>query len=98
MAIDCSFKDANEIIRDRILFGMTSGKTREKLINEGEKLALDKAIQICQNVQYAQEQLPTMSQSGALSMTSADSPVPVHAINNSSGKCHRNPSRRPSRQ
>ena len=51
------------MIRDRIVFGVASGKTREKLINEGEKLTLDKAIQICQNVQYAQEQLRMMSQS-----------------------------------
>jgi hypothetical protein len=74
------------MIRDCIVFHVLTGKTREKLINEGEQLTLDKAIQIFQNVQYAQEQHRMMSQSGALYVTSADNSAPVHVVNRSSMK------------
>ena len=45
------------MIRDMIVFGTNSAKIREKLINEGEELTLDKAIQIAKNYEYSQEQL-----------------------------------------
>ena len=45
-ARDCNFSDANEMIRDRIVFGTNSCKIREKLINVGAELTLEKAIQI----------------------------------------------------
>ena len=48
------------MIRDRIVFGTNSAKIREKLINEGEKITLDKAIQIAQNYEYSKEQLKSM--------------------------------------
>ena len=38
IAKECNFKDADEMIRDRIVFGTNSSKIREKLINEGETL------------------------------------------------------------
>ena len=63
------------MVRDRIVFGMTSVKIREKLINEGDKLTLDKAIQIAQNYEYAQEQLTTMA-----------APTEVHYISNATQK------------
>ena len=63
LAEDCNYgvgvKD--EMIRDRIVFCTSSQKVREKLITEGEKLTLDKAIQIAQSYEYSQEQLKTMS-------------------------------------
>lgn len=65
-ARDCNFRDvemSNEMIRDRIVFGCTSPKVREKLINEGEKLTMDKAIQVVQNYEYCQEQLSSMAAS-----------------------------------
>ena len=39
-------KEPGEMIRDRIVLGRNSRKIREKLINEGKDLALDKAIDI----------------------------------------------------
>ncbi|XP_062610827.1 uncharacterized protein K02A2.6-like [Saccostrea cucullata] len=60
LAKDCQYHDADEMIRDRIVFGTNSAKIREKLINEGDKLTLDKAIQIAQNHEYSQEQLKSM--------------------------------------
>ena len=53
------------MIRDRIVTGCTSEKCREKHINEGDKLTMDKAIQIVQNFEYCQKQLSTMTLSGA---------------------------------
>ena len=53
------------MIRDRIVSGCTSEKCLKKLINEGDKLTLDKAIQIVQNFEYCQKQLSTMTLSGA---------------------------------
>lgn len=48
------------MIRDRNLFG-TSSQVREKLIAEGEKMTLKKALQIALSHEYSQEQLKTMS-------------------------------------
>ena len=66
---DCNYKDPEEMIRDRIVFGISSSKVRERLINEGEKLTLEKAIQISQSYEYSQEQLKFMSP-----------PAEVHAV------------------
>ncbi|XP_062603293.1 uncharacterized protein K02A2.6-like [Saccostrea cucullata] len=62
LARDCNFSDAEEMIRDRIVFGIQSEKIREKLINVGEALTLDKAVQIAQAYEYSQEQLKLMGQ------------------------------------
>ena len=76
LAKDCAFGDyENDMVRDRIVFGVTSVKIREKLINEGDKLTLDKAIQIAQSYEYAQEQLKTMA-----------APTEVHYISNTTQK------------
>ncbi|KAH3888414.1 hypothetical protein DPMN_012449 [Dreissena polymorpha] len=48
------------MIRDRIVFGTNSSKIREKLINEGETLTLDKTLQIAQSYEYSKDQLKSM--------------------------------------
>ncbi|XP_021361397.1 uncharacterized protein K02A2.6-like [Mizuhopecten yessoensis] len=62
LARDCAYASCDEMIRDRIVFGTSSDKVREKLINEGEKLTLDKAIQVAQSYEYSQQQLKSMTQ------------------------------------
>ena len=47
----------DELIRDRIVFGVNNHKLREKLINEGEGLTLEKAIQVSQNFEYCKQQM-----------------------------------------
>ena len=42
LAQHCDFKDPEEMIRDRIVFGMNSLKVREKLISKRAKLTLEK--------------------------------------------------------
>ena len=51
----------NDMVRDRIVFSVMSVNIREKQINEGDNLTLDKAIQIAQSYEYTQEQLKTMA-------------------------------------
>ena len=82
-AQDCKFKDngiQDEMIRDRLVIGTNNTRIREKLINEGDKLTLDKAIQIAQSFEYCQHQMASMNivsnQTGATSMTA----TPVGAI------------------
>ena len=56
LAGDCSIKDrTDEMISDRIVFGFSSQKVREKLINEGEKLTLEKCIITGQSFEYSQQ-------------------------------------------
>jgi len=61
-ANDCKFTNQEEMIRDRVVMGVTSSKIREKMLNEGEKLTLDKAIGIAQSYEYAQAQLRSMGE------------------------------------
>ncbi|MES9883587.1 MAG: RNase H-like domain-containing protein [Sedimenticola sp.] len=61
-ARDCNFAaNSDEMVRDRIVFGTSSKRVREKLINIGADLTLDKAIQIAQGHEYAMTQLESMS-------------------------------------
>lgn len=61
LAKGCAFGRAeDEMIRDRLVFGTNSAKVRERLINKGAQLILEKAIQIAQNFEYSQQQLKTM--------------------------------------
>ena len=48
------------MIRDRIVFGTNSRKIREKLINEGKELTLDKAIDIVRTYEMSQSQMKSM--------------------------------------
>ena len=60
---ECSCKEPDEVIRDRIVFGTNSRKIREKLINEGKDLPLDKAIDIAQTYEMSQSQMKSMEES-----------------------------------
>ena len=62
IARDCNFKNntTDEMIRDSLIFGTNSHKVKEKLINEGDDLTLEKAIQIAQTFEYSQVQLKEM--------------------------------------
>ncbi|XP_052238526.1 uncharacterized protein LOC127849814 [Dreissena polymorpha] len=61
-ARDCNFRDTDNMIRDRIVFGTNSSKIREKLINIEAEVTLDTAIQIAQSLEYSQKQLRTMTE------------------------------------
>lgn len=87
---DCNYTNANEMIRDRIVFGTNSVKVREKLIQEGQTLTLEKAISIAQSHEYSREQLKLMSgQPSTLSSTSD-----VHSLRTAAASGHRFQKRR----
>ena len=67
------------MIHDRIVFGVASPKSRDKLTNDGDKLTLDRAIHICQSFEYAQEQLKSLS---IASTPKAHVAPKVHAVRN----------------
>ncbi|KAH3780047.1 hypothetical protein DPMN_157857 [Dreissena polymorpha] len=68
------------MILDRLVICINNTRIQEKLINEGDELTLDKAIQIALSFEYCQHQMASMNivsnQTGATSMTA----TPVDAI------------------
>ncbi|XP_052766234.1 uncharacterized protein LOC128207393 [Mya arenaria] len=84
---DCKFNaNEDEMIRDRIVFGTNNSRIREKLINEGEKLTLDKALQIAQSFEYCQTQMATMNLTSTQTDTPPVTPTPVDAIHRRNGR------------
>lgn len=63
---NCNYTDADDMVRDRIVFGVKSAKVREKLINEGSELTLEKAIDILRLHELSEKQLKTMSEEDTL--------------------------------
>ena len=61
LAQDCDFKDPDEMIRYRIVFGTNSPKVREKLISKGSALTLDKAVELARSFEASQAQLSAMA-------------------------------------
>ncbi|CAG2233019.1 unnamed protein product [Mytilus edulis] len=57
---DCQYANPDRMVRDRIVFGTKSSKVREKLINEGSELTLEKALDIARTYELSQRQLQTM--------------------------------------
>ena len=49
------------MIRDHIVFGIKSTKEREKLINEGNDLTLEKCMDISRTYELSQKQLKSMN-------------------------------------
>ncbi|XP_068728069.1 uncharacterized protein [Montipora capricornis] len=60
LARDCAFKEPDEMMRDRIVFGTNSHKIREKLINQGKDLTLDKVVEIARTYELSRAQLESM--------------------------------------
>ena len=57
LAQNCGFTNPSEMIRDRIVFGVTSTQVREKLFNEGSDLTLEKAVEIARNFELSKHRL-----------------------------------------
>ena len=51
----------DDIIRDHTVFGIKSTKVREKLINKGNDLTLDKCMNIARTYELSQKQLKSMT-------------------------------------
>ncbi|EDO30995.1 predicted protein [Nematostella vectensis] len=57
---NCGYTEQDEHVRDRIVIGCKSSKLRQKLIQEGSDLTLEKAIDIAITMEQSQIQLKTM--------------------------------------
>jgi hypothetical protein len=57
---DCGYKEPEEMVRDRIVCGITSQDAREKLLQVGESLTMDKAIEIVVTHEATKKQLAVM--------------------------------------
>ena len=58
---DCGYKDPDEMVRDRVVIGCYSQKVREKLIQEGSELTLEKAVDIARTQEMSNTQLQRMA-------------------------------------
>ena len=62
---DCGYGDPDEMVRDSVVIGCHSTKTREKLIQEGSDLTLEKAIDVARTDEMSKTQLETMANEDA---------------------------------
>ena len=62
------------MVRDHIVFGVRSSKIREKLINEGSELTLQKCLDIARTYEISQEESKDMDND------QASASAPVHAV------------------
>jgi len=67
---ECSYDKEDEMVRDRIVFGVKSRKIREKLICEGSTLTLVKTVDIARSYEIAKSQSQQMNKTEN----------PVHAV------------------
>ena len=58
---DCGYQDPDEMVRDRVVIGCRSQKSREKLIQEGSGLTLEQAVDIARTQEISSAQLQTMA-------------------------------------
>lgn len=58
---DCGYATPDEMIRDAVVFGTKDHKVREKCINEGSDLTLEKAVNIGRTLELSKAQLKSMA-------------------------------------
>ncbi len=73
---DCNYPNGDEMVRDRIVFGISSPRVREKLLCYGPNLTLENAIDIARSHELSQQQLKTM-----VFPTANPAGQSVHAVN-----------------
>lgn len=58
---DCNFKETDDMVRDRLVIGIRNSKIREKLINIGSELTLEKTLEIARLHELSAAQAKSMS-------------------------------------
>lgn len=66
MARDRGYTNTEEMVRDRIVFGVRSSKVQARLIQEGSSLTMEKEIDIGRTMEISESQLRTMTGEGDL--------------------------------
>jgi hypothetical protein len=59
---DCGYADPDEMVRDRIVIGCLVPKVRERLIEEGSDLKLEKAIEIGLTMEMSRSHMTTIAE------------------------------------
>ncbi|XP_060575603.1 uncharacterized protein LOC132733042 [Ruditapes philippinarum] len=78
-ATECDFGTMkDDMIRDRIIYGVSCTKLRERLLQVGNDLKLDKATKICQEFEYAASQIKMFN--------NVQESAPVHALSRPKGR------------
>ena len=57
---DCSYDKPDEMVRDRVVFGVRNNKVREKFINIGSDLTLEKTLDIARAYEISKSQTKSM--------------------------------------
>ena len=61
-AAKCDFKEQNNMIRDKIVFGVRDNAVQERLLREAD-LSLERAVDICRTAETSKMQYQAMSSS-----------------------------------
>ena len=93
---DCEYQAPNEMVRDRIVGGILSQDVREKMLDEGDKLTMEKAIDIALNHEITKRHLKSMASGDTVSDTSVDAVKKKPARKPHTGKQHATPKQHPS--
>lgn len=88
---DCEYKDADDMIRDAIVFGTKDHKVRAKCIDEGSDLTLEKAINFARTQEISKAQLKTMNgeDNSINAVTTKQKQTPSQYAHGNSGKFNR---------
>lgn len=73
---DCNDPNGDEMVRDQIIFGISSSRVRKQLLYYGPYITLENAIDSARSHELSQQQLKTMI-SPAVNLASQS----VHAVN-----------------
>ena len=83
LAMDCEYTDADDMLVDNIVRGVYHKKVQESLLDKGQELTLDAAIQVAQQFELSQQQICLMR-----GKTDSLDKVHVNAIHTSQQKSH----------
>jgi transposase InsO family protein len=71
MVKDCGYDKPDEMVRDRIVIGISSAEVREKLLTEGDTLSLDKTVEIAMTYEVTQQHLKSIAMGSATNAVDA---------------------------
>ena len=79
---DCGYDAAiyDDVIRDHIVFGIHKQKIREKLINEGSELTLQKCLDIARTYEMSQAQVQVMTGNKTVDVIKRQRRAPTHPM------------------
>ena len=80
---DCNYENSEDMVRDRIVVGITNEEVRRILLTEGDNLTMRNAIQIATTHETTQAQLKSMASGGKLELDAVHKKGKQRGQNNS---------------